>query len=420
MGRVEDEWCSRLDQEMSCAPQCAICLEDTYDNDDRRPSALQCGHLFHAACIQGWLKKKPCCPTCKGGTTRSQVVNLYWHLEEQSQMEAPELVSGDDPIKVAIESLRREKDVRRRLGILEEKNSTLTEEVQLLEEQLERQIAANERIEASAAEQGRNASRMLADVDKAKNENEKLKKKVKEAEGEYNKIKNDNVAYHYIANVLEQNDHDSLEHMKRTHTVEQIINIQAKTLTWRTKQYTNLSKQVSELKYQQECTVSETKRQMDKERQEMQSKYEKKFSECSQLQEKNHKLTQEQHNTQPQSHSPSNQTMSQHDSDLNSSQRGAKKVTIAKTNHTIGGQPSMKCVKSAALMQRANNTGLLGSSGSYIRQARNACGGFVKVLQPATNSAVPQTSRGLKRGANKSSQGAPAAKLSRLDQFFRR
>ena len=86
--------------------------------------------------------------------------------------------------------------------------------------------------------------------------------------------------------------------------------------------------------------------QMDKERQEMQSKYEKKFSECSQLQEKNHKLTQEQHNTQPQSqytlihlhrsfdctsgHSPSNQTMSQHDSDLNSSQRGAKKVTIAK------------------------------------------------------------------------------------------
>ena len=120
----------------------------------------------------------------------------------------------------------------------------------------------------------------------AQNENEKLKKKVKEAEGEYNKIKNDNVAYHYIANVLEQNDHDSLEHMKRTHTVEQIINIQvlllsqctrlpgcsrlavraccsssrlmwgqAKTLTWRTKQYTNLSKQVSELKYQQVTAV---------------------------------------------------------------------------------------------------------------------------------------------------------------------
>ena len=97
---------------------------------------------------------------------------------------------------------------------------------------------------------------MLADVDKAKvriaaepdvglylqcglcvnyghvqNENEKLKKKVKEAEGEYNKIKNDNVAYHYIANVLEQNNHDSLEHMKRTHTVEQIINIQVLLLS---------------------------------------------------------------------------------------------------------------------------------------------------------------------------------------------
>jgi len=400
------------------APQCAICLEDTYDNEDRRPGVGPCGHMFHCHCIQGWLRKKSTCPVCKASTTKSKIVKLYWNVEEQLPQEPEEmslLGDGDDPIKVATESLKREKKLRERLGNAEKKFEGLGEECQQLQEQLESQIEANDRVKANAAEQGRNARRMLADIDKAQIENQNLKKKLKETQGEYTKIQSDQVAYHYIANVLEQENHDSLDHLLRTHTTEQVVNIQAKALTWRTKVYRDLSDQVKQMKRDQGHELTQKMRQAETEHDSLQNKYEDRLKECTELKHRMKQMQQEQDSQQSrqQEQSPPHaKALSQHTQrEAGATQR--QKIVIAKTNHTIGGQPSMKCLKSASLMQRVNNTGVLASSGSFIRQARNACGGFVKVLNVGE-----APSRGLKRGAQKLSQGGPAKKLSRVDQFF--
>ncbi|GAQ77739.1 hypothetical protein KFL_000030180 [Klebsormidium nitens] len=42
---------------------CAICLVDYEEGALLRP--LPCGHAFHTACIDTWLKKDPSCPLCK-------------------------------------------------------------------------------------------------------------------------------------------------------------------------------------------------------------------------------------------------------------------------------------------------------------------------------------------------------------------
>ena len=47
--------------------ECTICLGDFADDDEVR--ALPCVHIFHSACIDRWLARATCCPTCKGGAT---------------------------------------------------------------------------------------------------------------------------------------------------------------------------------------------------------------------------------------------------------------------------------------------------------------------------------------------------------------
>jgi len=41
---------------------CAICTEQ-FDNA-RDVSAIRCGHIFHADCLQAWLNRSTTCPEC--------------------------------------------------------------------------------------------------------------------------------------------------------------------------------------------------------------------------------------------------------------------------------------------------------------------------------------------------------------------
>lgn len=47
---------------------CSICLEE-YHGKDRVRSLAQCGHLFHAECIDQWLQKNNTCPMCRSSSS---------------------------------------------------------------------------------------------------------------------------------------------------------------------------------------------------------------------------------------------------------------------------------------------------------------------------------------------------------------
>merc|ERR1712154_276233 len=42
---------------------CQICMEDFEEGDELR--TLPCFHLFHAKCVDQWLKVNSICPTCR-------------------------------------------------------------------------------------------------------------------------------------------------------------------------------------------------------------------------------------------------------------------------------------------------------------------------------------------------------------------
>ncbi|KAG0467048.1 hypothetical protein HPP92_018628 [Vanilla planifolia] len=43
---------------------CSICLSDYGDSDVLR-QLPDCGHMFHAACVDSWLRCNPTCPVCR-------------------------------------------------------------------------------------------------------------------------------------------------------------------------------------------------------------------------------------------------------------------------------------------------------------------------------------------------------------------
>lgn len=44
--------------------QCSICLGEYQENEELRMMP-KCGHCFHLACIDVWLRKQPTCPVCR-------------------------------------------------------------------------------------------------------------------------------------------------------------------------------------------------------------------------------------------------------------------------------------------------------------------------------------------------------------------
>ncbi|KAF8692304.1 hypothetical protein HU200_039913 [Digitaria exilis] len=52
------------------ASECSICLERCGGEEDGRLALLRCGHVFHSACLDRWLRSRGDCPYCRATVLR--------------------------------------------------------------------------------------------------------------------------------------------------------------------------------------------------------------------------------------------------------------------------------------------------------------------------------------------------------------
>ena len=62
---------------------CTICCSEMTEGD--KIYKLHCGHTFHQACIDPWLKKSSECPNCRGDVYAKPTFNKREILNQQSR-----------------------------------------------------------------------------------------------------------------------------------------------------------------------------------------------------------------------------------------------------------------------------------------------------------------------------------------------
>ena len=63
---------------------CSICLGDI-NLFDKEVSILNCGHFFHANCLNDWLEQQMNCPECRAIVTRDNFVrNIFPKVNEEN------------------------------------------------------------------------------------------------------------------------------------------------------------------------------------------------------------------------------------------------------------------------------------------------------------------------------------------------
>ena len=107
--------------------QCPTCLEVFTPEDDLQ--CPPCGHVFHGACIQQWLRSKqgsntgPDCPQCRKPTDMKSLMKIY--LAE---------ADGEDSREERVKTLQRQiEDIHNKLEIKERENNSLSDRLEEFE-----------------------------------------------------------------------------------------------------------------------------------------------------------------------------------------------------------------------------------------------------------------------------------------------
>ena len=99
---------------------CAICLENWTNAGPHGLASLSCGHLFGYKCIYEWLTGNDRCPECNATSNRKDI----------RPIRARNLKALDNSNE---EGLKREiKDLKNKIKIIEEKNTKLKSQNQVL------------------------------------------------------------------------------------------------------------------------------------------------------------------------------------------------------------------------------------------------------------------------------------------------
>lgn len=77
----------RQDPRAASVDSCAICLTNYNEEEEGENNALKilpgCGHVFHAICVDQWLRQYPTCPICRSPVTQGwsdSIWNLEWRF----------------------------------------------------------------------------------------------------------------------------------------------------------------------------------------------------------------------------------------------------------------------------------------------------------------------------------------------------
>lgn len=148
---------------------CNICRDKIISTHDVIITS-NCGHLYHKACFEPWIKANPTCPTCRS-KQKTKAIKVFFTTEDEVS-ESPEAL---------IERLEEQsEEMRVKCREMEKELTTVREENRLCSERLaglENEVYAKT---AKVTQLGTAAKNYKAEVKRLSEENAKLQRSVRE------------------------------------------------------------------------------------------------------------------------------------------------------------------------------------------------------------------------------------------------
>ncbi|GAX75714.1 hypothetical protein CEUSTIGMA_g3157.t1 [Chlamydomonas eustigma] len=139
-----------------CFASCPICL-DVSDGDNW--SSLECGHVFHSACIHQALENSKQCPMCRKKCCRKNMRTVFLSKEQEDETNKAETEDSDGLMKDNLACLKA-----KALALLEQKNELQKLNSALQEESLKNSAGIKE-CKGELAEEKRKSRRRINDLE---------------------------------------------------------------------------------------------------------------------------------------------------------------------------------------------------------------------------------------------------------------